>query len=66
MKRTIAKRAKGEGRSVAETIKIHYEDVAALRKWIEPEEVAAAALFLACDESSAITGDFLKVDAGRL
>ena len=66
MKRTIAKRAKVEGLSVAKTKAIYYENVAALRKWVEPEEVAAAALFLASSESSAITGDFLKVDAGRV
>jgi len=37
---------------------------AALRKVAEPEETAQAALFLASDESSAITGQSIVVDSG--
>jgi len=37
----------------------------ALKKIPKPEEVAAAALFFASDESSAITGQSLVTDAGR-
>jgi NAD(P)-dependent dehydrogenase (short-subunit alcohol dehydrogenase family) len=66
MDRVIATRAKVEGRDPAEIIKSAYVDVAAMRKWVEPEEVAKAALFLASDQSSAITGERIKVDAGRL
>jgi NAD(P)-dependent dehydrogenase (short-subunit alcohol dehydrogenase family) len=62
----IARRAAMEGRSAEEVIKMAYTDVAALRKWVEPEEVAEAALFLASDASRAITGERMKVDAGRL
>ena len=36
-----------------------------LGRWAEPREVAYAILFLACDESSFITGSTLMVDAGK-
>lgn len=65
MDRVIARRAKAEGRSPEEIIKENYTDVAALRRWVAPEEVAEAALFLASDRSSSITGERIKVDAGR-
>lgn len=35
-----------------------------LNRWVEPEEIANAAFFLASDEASAITGVKLPVDAG--
>jgi 3-oxoacyl-[acyl-carrier protein] reductase len=38
--------------------------MSALRRTLEPEEIAAAAVFLASDESDAITGQVLPVDAG--
>jgi NAD(P)-dependent dehydrogenase (short-subunit alcohol dehydrogenase family) len=66
MDRVIAARARAENRPPEDIIKKNYTDAAALRKWVEPEEVAAAALFLACDESSATTGESIKVDAGRM
>jgi NAD(P)-dependent dehydrogenase (short-subunit alcohol dehydrogenase family) len=66
MERVIARRAEAEGRPAEEIIKENYTDPAALRKWVSPEEVADAALYLASDASSGITGDRLKVDAGRL
>ncbi|MBI4184088.1 MAG: glucose 1-dehydrogenase [Proteobacteria bacterium] len=65
MDRVIAMRAKAEGRDPKEIIRTNYTDVAALRKWVEPEEVAKAALFLASDAASAVTGEHIKVDAGR-
>jgi SDR family mycofactocin-dependent oxidoreductase len=34
--------------------------------WVEPEDIANAALFLACDEARYITGVALPVDAGAL
>ena len=66
MDRVIARRAEAEGRPSEDIIKENYTDPAALRKWVSPEEVADAAVYLASDASSGITGDRLKVDAGRL
>jgi NAD(P)-dependent dehydrogenase (short-subunit alcohol dehydrogenase family) len=66
MTRVIAARAAAEGRPEADIIRANYTDVAAMRKWVEPEEVAAAAVFLASDASSAITAESIKVDAGRM
>lgn len=66
MDRVIARRSKAEGRPAEAIIKESYTDPSALKKWVTPEEVAEAALFLASDASSAITGDRIKVDAGRL
>jgi NAD(P)-dependent dehydrogenase (short-subunit alcohol dehydrogenase family) len=66
MERVIAARSAAEGRAPEDIIRASYTDVAALRKWVEPEEVAEAALFLASDVSSAITGESIKVDAGRM
>jgi 2-hydroxycyclohexanecarboxyl-CoA dehydrogenase len=36
-----------------------------LGRWAEPREVAYAILFLACPESSFVTGATLMVDGGR-
>ncbi len=66
MERVVAARAKAEGREPDDIIRTNYTDVAALRRWVEPEQVAEAALFLASDLSSTITAEYLKIDAGRL
>lgn len=65
MQRVIAARAHAESRHPDEVKRVHYTDKASLRRWVEPEEVAEAALFLASPESAAITGERLRVDAGR-
>lgn len=65
MDRILALRAAAEGRSAADIERENYTDVAALKRWVAPEEVARAALFYASDLSSAITGDKMKVDCGR-
>lgn len=36
-----------------------------LGRWVEPREIARPILFLACEESSYITGATLMVDAGK-
>ena len=66
MKRSVKVQAEKLGQSEDEVWKTHYMDTAALRKYVEPAEVAATVLFLACDEASAVTGEHLKVDSGRL
>jgi NAD(P)-dependent dehydrogenase (short-subunit alcohol dehydrogenase family) len=66
MQRVIAARVAAENRPAEEIIRVNYTDKAALRRWVEPEEVAAAALFLASDASAAITGERIRVDAGRM
>ena len=66
MQRVIAARVVAEGRAAGDIIRGAYTDKASLRRWVEPEEVAAAALFLASPASAAITGERLRVDAGRV
>ncbi len=65
MERVIASRSEKEGRPVEDIIKESYTNTAALRKWVEPEEVASTALFLVSDAASAITGESILVDCGR-
>ncbi|MGH7103024.1 MAG: SDR family NAD(P)-dependent oxidoreductase [Acetobacteraceae bacterium] len=64
MQRVIAARASAEHRAPDEIARLHYTDKAALRRWVEPEEVAEAALFLAGAPS--ITGERIRIDAGRM
>lgn len=66
MQRVIASRSAAENRPPEEIIRVNYTDKAALRRWVEPEEVAEAALFLASPASGPITGERLRVDAGRM
>ena len=65
MNRVLARRAEAEGRPTEEIERESYTDVAALKRWVSPEEVGRAALYYASDLSSAITGDKMKVDCGR-
>lgn len=65
MERVLQSRAASENRTVEEIERENYTDVAALKRWVDPEEVARAALFYASDLSSAVTGDKMKVCCGR-
>jgi NAD(P)-dependent dehydrogenase (short-subunit alcohol dehydrogenase family) len=65
MDRILARRAEAEGRPAELIEKENYTDVAALKRWVSPDEVGRAALYYASDLSSAITGDKMKVDCGR-
>lgn len=65
MDRILQRRSDTEMRPVAEIERENYTDVAALKRWVAPEEVGRAALYYASDMSSAITGDKMKVDCGR-
>jgi 3-oxoacyl-[acyl-carrier protein] reductase len=47
----------------------HYERVAAsipLKRWGTPEDIAGAAVFLASDEASYLTGQTIRVDGGKV
>jgi NAD(P)-dependent dehydrogenase (short-subunit alcohol dehydrogenase family) len=61
----VANRAKTSGRTVDEIMETTFIKPAALRRTIMPDEISQAAIFLATDASSAITGTHLKIDAGR-
>lgn len=65
MDTVLARRAAAEDRYADEIARTEYTDVAALRRWVDPAQVASAAVFLAGDASAAITGDRLMVDCGR-
>jgi meso-butanediol dehydrogenase/(S,S)-butanediol dehydrogenase/diacetyl reductase len=59
------RRAADRGVSEAELRRQRTEDNGLLGRWAEPREVAYPILFLACSESSFITGTTLMVDAGK-
>jgi len=61
----IAERARAEGRSAEEIADETYIQPAVLKRWVEVEECARAALYLASAAASAVTGTHLVVDAGR-
>jgi NAD(P)-dependent dehydrogenase (short-subunit alcohol dehydrogenase family) len=65
MDRILQSRAVAENRPVQKIEQENYTHVAALKRWVDPEEVARAALFYASDLSSAVTGDKMKVCCGR-
>lgn len=58
-------RAAEKGVSEAELRRSRRHDNGLLGRWAEPREIAYPILFLACAESSFVTGATLMVDAGR-
>ncbi len=66
MDRVVAERAAKEGRPEEEIIKRNYTDMAAMRRWVAPEEIAATALAMAGTSFSAVTGQSVRVDCGRM
>jgi hypothetical protein len=62
----VRTRADADGRDFDEAVETDLRTTTAMHKLVEPAEVAKAALFLASDAASAITGETLKVDAGRV
>ncbi len=70
--RVSGERVRNVARDKAKALGITYDEVMAsmtmdvsLQRFIEPEEVAAGAVFLASDESSAITGHTLVISCGK-
>ena len=60
---SIQRRARQTGKSEEETRQWYLEPVA-LKRFVEPEDVASAAVFLASDEARNVTGETLSVSAG--
>lgn len=61
----MAHHADVEKKSIAE-MRVDWENAAAMKRFVTPQEVANAMLFLCSDESSAMTGQALNVTAGFL
>jgi NAD(P)-dependent dehydrogenase (short-subunit alcohol dehydrogenase family) len=61
-----ALRAKVLGTTAEALIRTQYEEPSALKRLLEPGEVAQATLFLASEAAAAITGELLVVDCGRI
>jgi NAD(P)-dependent dehydrogenase (short-subunit alcohol dehydrogenase family) len=61
----MARHAEVEGKSIAE-IRKTWEEAAPIKRFVRPEEVAAAMLFLCSDEASAMTGQSLNITGGFL
>ncbi|MGE4282788.1 MAG: SDR family NAD(P)-dependent oxidoreductase [Clostridia bacterium] len=65
MDRVIRKRAQDYGVSYEEMVNTTTKSNTPLGRFVEPDEIASTALFLASDEASGITGEEILVSAGR-
>ena len=63
MSTIVHEKARVRGVSVEEVEQEYAQDMA-MKRWLKPTEMAAAAVFLASDDSSAITGQAYAVDGG--
>lgn len=54
----------GEGKEAEEQLRAHISQKSPMRRWGKPEEIAKAALFLANNDSSYITGQEIVIDGG--
>jgi NAD(P)-dependent dehydrogenase (short-subunit alcohol dehydrogenase family) len=63
IKDVVRNQARAQGVSEEATLR-QFTDPAPLKRLVQPEEVAAACLFLASEASAAITGEDLNVSAG--
>jgi len=61
----MARQAAIEGKSVAQ-MRTEWENAAPMKRFVTPEEVTAALLFITGDEASAMTGQALNVTGGFL
>lgn len=61
----IRARAEATGLAPEEVERAVYTSDAALRKLVEPEDVADAAVYFGSDESKSVTGQYLRICAGR-
>ena len=51
--------------NISGAVQPNNRSAAALKDWIQPDDIARAALFLTSDDSRMMTGQNLVVDAGR-
>ena len=63
-KHQIAKQASVRGISENDVIEKVLMEPAAIKKLIDPDEIASLALFLASDDARSITGTALSIDSG--
>lgn len=64
VERQVADQARTRGISPDQVIEQVMLEPAAIKRLIEPSEIAALALYLASDQASAITGSALTIDLG--
>ena len=62
----VSERAAAEGRTVEQAVEEDYASKTAMGRIMSPGDVAAAALFLATDAASGITGHHLDIDGGTM
>ena len=64
VERQIAEQARQHGIPAADVVRQIMTEPAAIRRLLEPEEVASLAVYLASDDAAGITGAALDIDLG--